>query len=35
MFYDVIEEPEPAVLIRAVGVKIRNRVWIADKEIEL
>jgi mRNA-degrading endonuclease RelE of RelBE toxin-antitoxin system len=35
VYYDVEEEPEPTVYVRAVGVKQRNRVRIADEEIEL
>lgn len=35
VYYDVEEEPEPAVLVRAVGVKLRNRVRIGTEVIEL
>jgi mRNA-degrading endonuclease RelE of RelBE toxin-antitoxin system len=35
VYYDVEEGPEPRVLIRAVGVKERNRVRIGRKEFEL
>lgn len=35
VYYDVEEEPEPMVLIRAVGVKGRNRVRIGHEVIEL
>lgn len=35
VYYDVEEAPEPKVLIRAIGIKERNRVRIGRKEIEL
>jgi mRNA-degrading endonuclease RelE of RelBE toxin-antitoxin system len=35
VYYDVQEEPEPLVTIRAVGVKDRNRVRIGGTEITL
>ncbi len=35
VYYDVDEEPEMVVYIRAVGVKIRGRVYIGGEEIEL
>lgn len=35
VYYDVEEDPEPRVLIRAVGIKERNRVRIGRKEFEL
>ncbi len=35
VYYDVQEEPERVVTIRAVGLKDRNRVRIGGKEIEL
>lgn len=35
VYYDVEEEPEPVVYIRAVGVKQRNRVRIGREVIEL
>ena len=34
VYYDVQDGPPPTVLITAVGVKIRNRVRIGDREIE-
>lgn len=34
-YYDVEEDPEPEVYIRAVGVKERNRVRIGKEVIEL
>lgn len=35
VYYDLEEEPEPTVLIRAVGIKLRNRVRIGHEVIEL
>jgi mRNA-degrading endonuclease RelE of RelBE toxin-antitoxin system len=35
VYYDVAEEPEPVVVVRAVGVKVRNRVYVAGVEIKL
>ena len=35
VYYDVEEEPEPVVLVRAVAVKQRNRVRIGNEVIEL
>ena len=35
VYYDVEEDPEPEVYIRAVGVKERNRVCIGKEVIEL
>jgi mRNA-degrading endonuclease RelE of RelBE toxin-antitoxin system len=35
IYYDVEEKPERKVLIRAIGVKERNRVRIGGKEFEL
>lgn len=35
VYYDVEEEPEPVVHIRAVGIKDRNRVRIGKEVIEL
>lgn len=35
VYYDVEEEPEQIVFIRAVGIKERNRVRIGKEEIEL
>jgi mRNA-degrading endonuclease RelE of RelBE toxin-antitoxin system len=34
VFYDVLEEPEPTVEIRAIGVKVRNRVYIGEEVFE-
>ncbi len=35
VYYDVMEEPEPVVYIRAVGLKLRNEVRIGREVIEL
>ena len=35
VYYDVEEEPERVVSVRAIGVKERNRVRIAGEVIEL
>ena len=35
VYYDVEEEPEWAVYVRAVGLKERNRVYIAGEVFEL
>ncbi len=35
VYYDVEEEPETVVLIRAVGLKERNRVHIGGEAIDL
>lgn len=35
VYYDVEEEPEPVVYVRAVGIKQRNRVRIGKEVIEL
>jgi mRNA-degrading endonuclease RelE of RelBE toxin-antitoxin system len=35
VYYDVEEEPEATVLIRAVGLKERNRLYIGRQVIEL
>lgn len=35
VYYDVEDEPEPVVYVRAVGVKERNRVRIGSEVIEL
>ena len=35
VYYDVEEEPEPVVFIRAVGVKLGNRVRIGREVIDL
>ena len=35
VYYDVEEDPEPVVYIRAIGVKERDRVRIGKEVIEL
>jgi len=35
VYYDVSEEPEPCVTIRAIGVKTRERVFIGGVEVDL
>lgn len=35
VYYDIEESPEAVVFVRAVGVKVRNRVRIGREEIEL
>jgi hypothetical protein len=35
VYYDVEEEPEPVVFVRAVGIKVRDRVRIGGQWIEL
>jgi mRNA-degrading endonuclease RelE of RelBE toxin-antitoxin system len=35
VYYDVKDTPEPKVLVRAIGIKERNRVFIGGEEIEL
>lgn len=35
VYYDVVDLPEPVVLVRAIGIKDRNRVLIAGEVIDL
>jgi mRNA-degrading endonuclease RelE of RelBE toxin-antitoxin system len=35
VYYDVQEKPEPAVIVLAVGIKVRNQIRIGGKEIQL
>ncbi len=35
VFYDAVEEPEPTVQIRAIGIKVRDRIFIAGLERKL
>ncbi len=35
VYYDIQTQPAPLVLVLAVGVKIRNRVFIGGKEVQL
>jgi mRNA-degrading endonuclease RelE of RelBE toxin-antitoxin system len=32
VYYDVKSDPEATVVIRAVGIKLRNKVWIGGEE---
>ena len=35
VYFDVSVEPTPVVTVRAIGVKVRDRVWIAGEEVDL
>ena len=35
VYYDVLEGAAPVVLVQAIGIKVRNRVFVAGEEIEL
>jgi len=35
VYFDVEEDPRLVVRIVAMGVKVRNRVWIGGEEVEL
>ena len=35
IFYEVLEEPEPQVIVKAVGTKRHNELWIGEERIEL
>jgi hypothetical protein len=35
VYFDVSLQPTPVVTVRAVGVKVRDRVWIAGEEVDL
>lgn len=35
VFYDVTDDPEPLVQVLAVGVKVRNRLVIGEKEMDV
>jgi mRNA interferase RelE/StbE len=35
VYYDLRDEPQPTVLIRAVGVKVRNQLMIGGKAVRL
>lgn len=35
VYYDVEQEPERLVVVKAVGIKARNRVYVDGKEIKL
>jgi mRNA-degrading endonuclease RelE of RelBE toxin-antitoxin system len=35
VYYEVEEEPSPTVHIRAVGIKVGNKVFIANEQVDL
>jgi hypothetical protein len=35
VYYDVEEDPEPVISVRAIGIKKRNQVWIGKEVIDL
>lgn len=35
VFYEVQERPDPRVIVKAVGIKRHNELWIGDERIEL
>ncbi len=35
VYYDVTEDPEPLVFVRAIGIKLRREVRIGKEVIEL
>jgi hypothetical protein len=35
VYYDMVEEPEPVVYIRAIGIKDRNKIRIGNEVISL
>ncbi len=35
VYYDVVQEPDTAVFIRAVGIKVRHRVYIGKEIVPL
>ena len=35
VFYSIREEPAPMVLVKAIGKKIHNELWIGGERIEL
>ena len=35
VFYEVQEEPTPQVIVKAVGTKRHNELWIGGEKIEL
>lgn len=35
VYYDIARDPENSVLIRAVGIKKGNSVWIGGEEVQL
>lgn len=35
VYYDVVEGPDPLVLVQAIGIKVRNRFFVGGEEIKL
>jgi len=35
VYFDVADEPEPMVTIRAIGIKVREKVLIGGEEVDL
>lgn len=35
VYYDMVQAPQPVVLVQAIGIKVRNRVLLAGEEIGL
>ena len=35
VYYDVQEAPENVVVVKAVGVKVRDRIYVGGKEVQL
>jgi len=35
VYYDVRKAPDNVVIVKAVGVKVRNRIYVGGKEIQL
>jgi hypothetical protein len=35
VYFDVVEPPEAVVTVRAIGVKVRDKVLIAGEEVDL
>lgn len=35
VYYDVQEAPDNVVVVKAVGIKVRNRVYVGGKEVQL
>lgn len=34
-YYDVVDAPEPTVVVLAVGIKIHNRLYIGGEEVQI
>lgn len=35
VYYDIVQHPKRLVLVRAVGIKVHNSVWIGGEEVQL